>query len=461
LAAGIVTVEAAVTDAIVIGAGFAGTAAACRLAGDGHRPLLLERTPRLGGRAGSFYSTERDETIDYGHHVLMRCCTAATGFLLRIGASHAVRFQPTLSIPILSPNGMSVFRSAPLPGILHLAPTLLRYRALPFRDRLRVMEAGLALSVRKVETDALFAQWLSGHKQSDRAIRWLWDPICIATLNAPAGKVGARSARKVFRDAFFRPGGADVGFFTVPHSEVFDAARRYIEQKGGTVRGSSPARGLIVKRDRVRGVQLETGETIESETVVCAIPPRQLARLAGEAESLAGLVEKAGRLRWAPIVNLHAWFDRPVLEGEFAVAVGSAIQVVFDVTRLHPKRREDGTTHLVLSQSAADEWIDRPFAEVAESLLGALGALIPRARQARCLRTLVVRHPRATFVPGPESDRLRPRAATPIHGLYLAGDWTSTEWPSTIEGAIRSGIVAAAHAEERLASVDEPTSNSV
>lgn len=443
------------SDVIVIGGGFAGTAAACRLAGDGHRPLLLERSPRLGGRAASTFSKEQDEAIDYGQHVLMRCCTASSGFLLRIGMSHAVRFQPTLSIPIVSPGVRTVLRSSFLPGILHIAPALLRYRALPLRDRTRVMKAGLAMSLRRVRADVPFAEWLAGHGQSDRAIRLLWDPICIATLNAPASDVGLQAARKVFRDAFFRPDGADMGFFTTPLSGVFDAAHRYVEQTGGSVRKSSPAKRLIVRRDHVCGIELETGETIESETIVCAVPPTELARLAGETETLAGLVEKASRLRWSPIVNLHAWFDRPVLEDEFAVAVDSPVQAVFDVTRLHGQRGKDGTTHLVLSQSAADEWIDRPFAEVEESLLGALGELFPRVRQAKIKRALVVRHRCATFVPEPGADRLRPRAVSPIRGFYLAGDWTFTGWPSTIEGAIRSGIVAAAHAEEQLASTDE------
>ena len=445
------------SDVIVIGGGFAGTAAACRLAGDGHRPLLLERSPRFGGRAASTFSNEQDEAIDYGQHVLMRCCTASTGFLLRIGMAHAVRFQPTLSIPIVSSNGRIVLRSSFLPGILHLAPSLLGYRALPFRDRLRVMKAGLAMSLCPVRGEVPFAKWLEERKQSDGAIRLLWDPICVATLNAPACDVGARAARKVFRNAFFRPGGADMGFFTVPLSAIFDAARQYVEERDGVVQESTAAVRLTIDGGSVRGVELGTGETIECNTVISAVPPAELAHIARGVEPLADLTKRASRLRWGPIVNLHAWFDRPVLEDEFAVAVDSPVQAVFDVTRLHGRRRKDGTTHLVLSQSAADEWIDRPFAEVKESLLGSLGELFPRTREAEVKRALIVRHRSATFVPEPGADRLRPRAVTPIRGLYLAGDWTFTGWPSTIEGAIRSGIVAAAHAEELLASTDGNT----
>ncbi len=439
------------TGALVVGGGFAGTAAACRLAGDGHRPLLLERAPRLGGRAASIHLKDRDETIDTGHHVLMRCCTASTGFLLRIGMSGTARFQPTLSIPIVSPTARTVLRSSPLPGILHLAPALLRYHPLPFRDRIRAMRAGLSIALGGARADVPFAKWLTDRGQSDRAIRSLWDPICVATLNAPSVDVSAPAARKVFRDAFSRPGAADLGFFTVPLSEIFDAARRYIEGRNGVVRQSAAVSGLLIEGDRVRGVQLETGETVESRVVVCAVPPADLARLVGDGGPLAGPIEAALQLRWAPIVALHAWFDRPVLDGEFAVAVDSPVQAAFDVTRLHGRAQNEGATHLVLSQSAAEEWIDRPVDEVSRDLLCALGGLLPRVREAACLRTLVVRHRRATFVPEPGADRLRPRAVTPIRGLYLAGDWTSTGWPSTIEGAIRSGIVAAAHAEGRSA----------
>jgi len=244
-----------VSDVVVIGGGFAGTAAACRLAGDGHHPLLLERSPRLGGRAASTFSDEQDEAIDYGQHVLMRCCTASSGFLLRIGMPHAVRFQSTLSIPIVSPGVRTVLRSSLLPGILHIAPALLRYQALPLWDRLRVMKAGLAMSLCRVRADVPFAEWLAGHGQSDRAIRLLWNPICIATLNAPASDVGSRAARKVFRDAFFRPDGADMGFFTAPLSEVFEAARRYIEERGGATRESTRVQRLVTENGRVRGIE--------------------------------------------------------------------------------------------------------------------------------------------------------------------------------------------------------------
>jgi len=440
-----------VSDVIVIGGGFAGVAAACRLAGDGHRPLLLERAPRLGGRAASTRLDDLDETIDTGHHVSMRCCTATTGFLARIRASSLLRFQPTLSIPIASPDGRAVLRSSPLPGILHLAPSLLRYTVLPMPDRWRALRAGVAIALGGARTDMPFARWLRGYGQSDRAIDRLWDPICIATLNAHAADVAAPAARKVFRDGFLPPGGADMGLFTAPLARVFDFARGYVEERDGAVRVGAGAERLLVRDGRIRAVELATGETIDGEAVVCAVPPWDLSGLSSETPTLDPTIAAAERLRWAPIVDVHAWFDRPVLETEFAVAIDSPVQAVFDVSRIHNTSNRLGGTHLVVSQSAADEWIDRPIPEVSDTLIGALGDLWPSVRKASCLRTLVVRHRRATFVPAPGVDGHRPRPFTPIRGLFLAGDWTATGWPSTIEGAIRSGIAAAAYAEEWLA----------
>ena len=437
------------SDVVVIGGGFSGVAAACRLAADGRRPLLIERSPRLGGRAASIPLTVPAETIDAGHHVSMRCCTATSGFLARIRGSDLLRFQPTLSIPIASPGGRAIIRSSPLPGILHLAPSLLRYPVLPIGDRLRALRAGMAIALGGARADVPFARWLGRHGQSDRTIARLWDPICIATLNARVTAVSAPAARKVFRDGFLPPGGADMGLFSAPLARIFDAARAYIEERHGTVRVGDAADRLRVRNGRIRAVELATGEAIDTEAVVCAVPPWDLARLSTEAPTLGPTIAAAGRLDWAPIVNVHAWFDRPLLDTEFAVAVDSPVQAVFDVSQIHRARQQD-STHIVLSQSAADEWIDRPLREVSDTLVGALGELWPTVREASCLRTLIVRHRRATFVPAPDVDRHRPRPFTPIGGLFLAGDWTATGWPSTIEGAIRSGVAGAAYAEEWL-----------
>lgn len=426
---------------VVIGGGFAGFAAACRLANDGVPVAVYERAPRLGGRAASF---ERSgEVLDYGYHVLMRCCTAATGFLERIGAESAVRFQDYLSIPILCDGDRTVLRSAPLPGILHLLPGLLRYRPLTFGERLGALRAGAALTAGRRDAET-FGAWLARHGQSDRAVRRLWGPVVVATLNAPAERVGIAAARKVFRDGFFVPDGAGVGLFTSPLGTIFEAARKYVEARGGLVEVGAGVSRVLFDGRRAVGVELADGSRVEADAVIAAIPPDALGRLVGARAELADVLSAARRLEWAPILNVHLEFDRPVLDDDFAVAVDSPIQAIFDLGRLFGG---DGGRRLVLSQSAAEAWIDRPDDEVVDRLTAALRALLPAARDARVAGSLVLRHRTATFVPAPGSNALRPGARTPIDGLFLAGDWVATGWPSTIEGAIRSGIGAAARAE--------------
>ncbi len=426
---------------VVVGGGFAGFAAACRLAGDGVDVALFERAPRLGGRCASF--EHEGETLDYGQHILMSCCTAATGFLERIGAEPTVSFQDYLSIPILCEGERIVIRSAPLPGILHLLPSLLRYRPLSFGERLAALRAGAALSVGR-RGDATFGAWLARHGQNERTVRRLWNPVSIAALNAPADRVSVAAARKVFRDGFFQPDGASIGLFTSPLGSIFDAARKYVEARGGLAEVGAGVSRVLFDRGRAVGVELDDGRSIDAEAVVSAVPPDALERLAGGRPELTHVLEAAGRLEWAPIVNVHLWLDRPALADEFAIAVDSPVQAVFDVGKLHEKC---GSTHLVLSQSAADAWVDRADAEVVDNLTTALREVLPVVRDAEIRRSLVIRHREATFVPAPGSDALRPAARTPIDGLFLAGDWTATGWPSTIEGAVRSGIGAAARAE--------------
>jgi len=426
---------------VVVGGGFAGMAAACRLAGDGFRPIVLERAPRLGGRSSSFQDPATGEQVDYGHHVTMRCCTATHGFLQRVRAGSFVRYQPRLQVPLLCGERRAELRSSPLlPGPIHLAPGLLRYRCLSIRERLGVGRAAASLMVTRAR-EVSFGSWLRRCSQGARAIARLWEPICVATLNASVDQVSVSAARRVIRDGFLFPEGAGLGLFTGPLARIFDAAARYVESRDGEVRTSAGVRRILVGRGSVRGVELATGETIGSSAVVVAVPPWDLAALV-EAPALRSVREAARGLVWAPIVNVHAWFDRAILDDEFLIAVDSPVQAVFDVASIHGLSGH----RLAISQSAASAWIDRDPDEIAAELVAELRRLLPAARAARLVRRLVIKHRRATFVLAPGSATLRPRLRTTIGGLYLAGDWTSTGWPSTIEGAIRSGVAAAGRA---------------
>lgn len=445
---------------LVVGGGIAGLAAACRLAGDGHRPHLLERAPHLGGRAGSFYDRHLEETVDFGQHVLMGCCTAARGFLKRIGAEEMLSLQPSLSIPVRCETRRTILRSSPLPGPLHLLPSLLRYAPLSPAQRVAVLRAAVALLAARERTleSRSFGGWLKAHRQSDAAITRLWDPICIAALNAPAGDVSAGAARMVFAEAFFRPGGANLGCFTRPLSDVAAAAADYIRSHGGLVETGAAVRRIVIEEAGVRGVELSDGRVLESSAVVSAVPPDDLAALVPADSAPAEIADRARRLAWAPIVNVHLWFDRPVTDVPFFIAVDAPIQAVFDVSRLHAADPADGRHHIVVSQSAAEDWMGRSDDEIATLVRDALAVLEPGTQRANLLQVRVLRQPRATFVPAPCSPELRPAVATPVRGLTLAGDWTWTGWPSTLESAVRSGVAAAARLNLPLES-DEPNAD--
>lgn len=426
--------------AIVIGGGAAGIAAACRLAECGIEVLLLERSPRMGGRAASFIHHRTGEEMDYGQHVLMRCCTGTIELLDDLEALNHVFFQPRLRVPIVCGTKRTMLASTPLPGSLHLLPGLLAYRPLKLSERLGLARAGLAFLAQDPPENLSFSEWLQDNGQGPRAIRRLWDPICVATLNAHAETVSASAAAMVIKEGFLRPCGAAVGLFTAPLSRIFSAAMPFIQARGGSVRLKAPVEKILIEHGRACGVQLTSGDRISAEGVIVAVPPPDLLPLLPQESAEGPYFAAMTQLHWSPIVNLHLWFNDPVMEELFIIAVDSAVQAVFNISRIHGK---GGPTHIILSQSAAQQWINLTNDEIRDRLLSALEKLLPAIRTARLLDALVIKSRRATFRPAPRSESLRPKTQTPIGRLFLAGDFTATGWPSTLESAVRSGRVAA------------------
>ncbi|MEU2286603.1 hydroxysqualene dehydroxylase HpnE [Streptomyces sp. NPDC013178] len=449
-------------DAVVVGGGLAGVTAALALADAGVRVTLLEGRPRLGGLAFSFRRGAL--TVDNGQHVYLRCCTAYRWFLDRIEGAALAPLQDRLDVPVVDvarPEGRRLgrLRRDALPVPLHLGRSLATYPHLSLAERAGVGRAALALKGLDLADPSLDAQdfgsWLTAHGQSARAVEALWDLVGVATLNAVAGDASLSLAAMVFKTGLLSdPGAADIGWARVPLGELHDGlARKALDSAG--VRTEVRTRVTSVSPDGNGRWNVQVpGETLTADAVVLAVPQRETYDLlpAGALDDPERLLE----IGTAPILNVHVVYDRKVLDAPFLAALGTPVQWVFDRTDASgllgggpegpPYKGGGGRRagqYLALSQSAARDEIDEPVAVLRERYLRELRRLLPGTRGAEVKDFFVTRERTATFAPAPGVGRLRPGARTQVPGLYLAGAWTATGWPATMESAVRSGVSAA------------------
>jgi squalene-associated FAD-dependent desaturase len=433
----------------VVGGGLAGLAAALACADGGAQVVLYEGRSRLGGATFSFERNGLE--LDNGQHVALRCCSEYLGFLRRIGTDQLLPLQNRLRVPVLREGKppATISRTGLRPP-LHLAASLLSYEPLRFRERLAAARAATAIGKLDPDEPALddqtFASWLRAHGQSENAIESLWNLIALPTLNLPAEDASLAVAAKVFRTGLLDDAEAsDIGVPAVPfrllHAEPAAAA---IEAAGGVVRASTPVRSVSAGRV----LTLDDG-TDEADAVILALPHETVAEVAppGAADG-----EALAELGTSPIVNLHVHYDRRVLDEPLAAALQSPVQWLFDRTQA------SGATEgqlVAISLSHAVSEIGSSVAELRERYLPALERLLPAARGAAVLDFAVTHEPRATFSAVPGTARLRPGPRTAVPGVYLAGSWTDTGWPATMESAVRSGNAAARLALSEAPVVDE------
>jgi zeta-carotene desaturase len=435
-----------VSEVLIIGGGFAGVAAGVALSEAGLGVRLLEQKPYLGGRARSFRDPATGCVVDNGQHLFMGCYHATIRFLSTIGTLDRIRFQKRLTVHFLERNGrLSVLQCPALPSPWHLLLGVLRSGSFTFREKLEVLRLGGSLQWRKAidagsETLSV-REWLTRLGQSERLQRNFWDLLCIAALNEDPGIASAALFERVLRLALFTsPEDSRLGIPAVGLSDVYvDAATAYIRARGGRVECGRGVAALLVSEQQCRGVRLSSGEEIEVESVLSAVPSFQLAGLLpGELLGREPFFAPVVSLRPAPIISINLWFDRAITELEFVGLRGATIQWLFN----RGKILGSSENHVSLVLSGAHRHITRSKEESLNVALLELGDLFPEARNANLLHSLVIKERFATFSPTWEAELLRPPARTPVRGLYLAGDWTATGLPATIEGAVQSGYTA-------------------
>ncbi|HEU0194903.1 MAG TPA: hydroxysqualene dehydroxylase HpnE [Gaiellales bacterium] len=426
-------------DVLVVGGGLAGIATALECADRGLDTALVERRPWLGGAT---YSMQRGGLwIDNGQHVFLRCCTHYRGLLERLSATAMTRLQTRLEIPLVEPGGaVRTLRRAALPSPLHLAPVLLRLPGLSAADRLRAAAAVLALGRIDPADPAHDARsmgdWLARHDQSPVAVNRMWDLIVRPTLNLRSQDASLAMAAKVFRTGLLEDSAAgDIGWATAPLRDLHHVAGlAALDEAGVAVETCVRVRSLSA--DGPGFSATADDRRLSARSVVVCLPPE-----AALSVLPPGTVDAAvGRLSRSPIVNLHVVYDRPVTRLPLAAATVGPVQWVFDRTR---SAGLAGGQYLAVSLSAADRFVGWPATEIRRTFVPALAELFPEAASASLEQFMVTRDRAATLRPAPGTGALRPPTATAVPGLYLAGAWTSTGWPDTMEGAVRSGRAAA------------------
>jgi squalene-associated FAD-dependent desaturase len=454
---------------VVIGGGLAGITAAIALSEAGAAVTLLEARPRLGGATTSF--NRGALVVDTGQHVFLRCCTAYQGLLARLGMTGSVRIQDRFDVTVLAPDGTARLRRNRLPGPLHLGASLARYPKLSLAERAKVTRAALAIRMLNPDDPALdgqrFGDWLAAHGQDERTRRVLWDLFTVSSLNVPGDDASLALAATVVKTALLgKKDAADIGIPLAPLGELHGTAGlALLRRLGAEVRLGVKAAGVELAGPGTDGgdgarylIRLARGEedagggdgaeatpgergVLHADGVVLAVPPYVAARLVpGAAGAPAATWPDLGT---SPIINVHVIYDRQVMDLPFAAAVDSPVQWVFDRTAISGFGQHNRGQYLAISLSAAEPYVDMPAARLREIFVPALAGLLPAVQEARVSEFFVTRERRATFRQEPGCGRLRPRAATALPGLTLAGAWTDTGWPDTMEGAVRSGLNAA------------------
>ncbi len=444
----------------IAGGGLAGLAAACALSASGFRVTVFERRPYLGGRASSYEHPGAGEVVDNCQHVLFGSCTNLLAFYGTIGIQDKIRWFDRMTF--IEPGGrQSILRPDFLPPPLHLARSFLGLKFLKLRDKFSIGRGLLALIGRAPEDEGNFQQWLVRHAQTSAAIERFWKPVLVSALSEDLDRIAVPYAAQVFRESTKSAAAQRMGIPTVPLTELYNAALEYISAHGGSIRLRNPVQSFLATEKGVRFMPQDSEE--EFEYGVLAVPFDSLAKLLPDSPAARGLREKLSHFETSPITGVHLWFDRQITGLPHAVLLDRSIQWMFHKSKLlSPRASAEDTgaarsnpaqpgglrssppgSYVELVISASKSLLEKSRQEIIGLALKELSEFFPDVKLAKLVKATVIKEVNATFSPAPGIDRYRPSSQSPWPHIFLAGDWTATGWPATMEGAVRSGYLAA------------------
>jgi zeta-carotene desaturase len=440
-------------NVIVIGGGLAGLSAGVALAEAGWRVRLFEQRPFLGGRATSYVLPD-GEHVDNCQHVTLGCCTNLEDFYRRVGSAGKIKFFDRLVFQ--DPQGrIGEMQAGLLPAPFHMTGSFARFAPLTLADKRSIAWAMLDILRGKGRTADLdepggisMLEWLKRRKQTPGAIERFWRVVLVSALDEELEKTDARFGVDVFWKGFLsNRKGYRMGVPSVPLAELYDGCKTEIEKRGGEVNLRMPVRSIHVANGALSGVEFDGGRQETADAYVFALPHPAMDELASdEMKRLEPRLGELGKIGVAPITGVHFWFDREVMKEPFVTLLDTTTQWIFNKTALYGATNgtgKDDGQYLQLVISASYDLLQKSRQEIIDLCLQEVHQALPAARDAKLLKATVIKEAAATFSPQPGVDRWRPTQDTQIRGMFLAGDWTATGWPATMEGAVRSGYLAA------------------
>jgi zeta-carotene desaturase len=471
---------------LIIGGGLAGLAAAVALASEEIQVELLERKPFLGGRASSYPTPAvgrpllsahgrdvdsapwrdrqghprlpseespslvvEEEYIDNCQHVLLKCCTNLIDFYDRLGVRQGITFSDRVAF--LDEQGrLATLGGSPLPAPFHLLPSLLRFTVLGWKDKLAIAYAFFCLLIDRHQVEELdqvtMLHWLEQHRQTPRAIEVFWRTFLVSALNEQIEVASARYGLQVFLQGMLKHSEAfHIGVPTVPLSKLYtEPCLRFLSERGSTVKLRSAVARIEVEESRIRHITLSDGTKLAADYYLSSVPPHVLVRLLpDEVVERYDYFAKLRHLDATPITAVYLWFDRPITDLDYAALVGREIQWVFNKGADFAAGRRGNNQCLGLVVSASHKLLPLGRREIIDIALRDLGDVLPSARKAELTKSVVIKEPFATFSCRAGCDEFRPDQRSPLENFFVAGDWTRTGWPGTMESAVRSGYRSA------------------